>query len=268
MESGINYCKRIIKKADHVIHEKLFLKHVGIVSLNGVKAKFHLEGLGSQNEAKFIGREAGFIGDMMSVIQNTPNINILDIGARHGLHTLLLAAKNPSNHIVAVEPDPGNIALLSKNIVLNELDNVVVLPLAIANTDGISNLLTSGSEGKSPRLTTVKNREVDNSKYKQTIPVNTRSLDSLIESNQLEIPDLIKIDIEGAEGLLFRGAEKLFSGKLARKPSHVFIELHRTLIPEPDSPESINQFLIDRGYQLIDEQERGTENLCHYHLTG
>src|SRR6266511_2048780 len=60
-----------------------------------------------------------------------PGDQMLDVGANIGLYTLHLSrAVGPKGCVVAVEPDPDNLALLRKNLKINSCLNVIVIPAA------------------------------------------------------------------------------------------------------------------------------------------
>ena len=64
-----------------------------------------------------------------------PGDTVLDLGANIGYFTLLFAKLVGNNGIVfAFEPEPQNIALLTKNIKINNYKNVTLVPKAVSNT--------------------------------------------------------------------------------------------------------------------------------------
>jgi len=61
--------------------------------------------------------------------------NVIDIGANEGYVSLHLANKvGPVGHVFSIEPHPGNVAVLSENIKINNWDNVTVIAKAVSDT--------------------------------------------------------------------------------------------------------------------------------------
>ena len=91
-------------------------------------------------------------------------------------------------------------------------------------------------------------------------------MDRMIADGKIQYPDIVKIDVEGAEGLVVAGMKKTLA--LNRKPQHIFIELHRKYIPLFGSTlEDIANNITSCGYVLEECWERRNELLCHYKST-
>jgi FkbM family methyltransferase len=122
-------------------------------------------------------------------------MKVWDIGANVGLFSF--SAASLGAEVLAVEPDIWLAHLMQRSIGLNKLP-VTILPVAIADRKGISALHLS-DEGKS-------SNSLIGSGHKQR--VLTLTLDSLLEVSPA--PDVIKIDVEGAEYEVLKGARKVF----------------------------------------------------------
>jgi FkbM family methyltransferase len=121
--------------------------------------------------------------------------NILDIGANTGYYSLLASKYSSDNcRIYAFEPSLRNFDGLNKNIDCNNLKNVKTYQKAITDKNG-EVFLKENSIGV---LDTVNNLVGD-------YMVKSISIDSFCEENNI-YPDLIKMDIEGAELDALRGA--------------------------------------------------------------
>jgi FkbM family methyltransferase len=121
-----------------------------------------------------------------------------DVGANVGIYSLLSSQLVGSGKVYAFEPVPRNLAYLRRHLKLNNVDNVEVLALAICDVTGQANfeVETTGLMGQ---LT-----------EGGSVTVSTATLDSLIENGSVAPPDVIKMDIEGAELLALRGASFIF----------------------------------------------------------
>lgn len=133
-----------------------------------------------------------------------PNMTILDVGANLGIYSVLGSdLVGPSGKVYAFEPVPENLALLNHNIKLNGAKNVTVVPKAISDKVGESEIfLAPGSIGTHSM----------GAKSKTCITIKTDTIDNFVNQNHLKV-DLIKMDIEGYEGHAIRGGNITLSNK-------------------------------------------------------
>jgi len=141
---------------------------------------------------------------------------VLDIGAHHGFYTILASKKvGIAGRVIAFEPSPRENKRLSMHVRLNQCHNVKVEPLALGNQECTAPffIVDNGNSGcNSLRTPAV-------SESTSTITVGTSSLDVYLKRQGIDHVDFIKIDAEGAELEIFKGA-KLF---LDRKPRPVLM---------------------------------------------
>jgi FkbM family methyltransferase len=124
----------------------------------------------------------------------------LDIGANVGLHTLLAASKIGDNgYILSIEPISSNVKILKENVQLNSLSNVNILQIGISDLKG-EYLFTADDVGS--HMTDVEGTNTEK--------VSCLMLDDVLETD-LEEFIITKIDVEGMELKIFKGAEKSFS---------------------------------------------------------
>lgn len=136
---------------------------------------------------------------------NPGNI-FFDVGANAGIFTIIAAKKVGLNgHVYAFEPGKRELELLKHNIAINNLTNVTVIETAITNKKGVTNFAIS-RDGAMNSLA-----QTDHPKQQieswQTIEITT--LDNVLEELNISQVDFLKIDVEGAEGLVIEGAKKL-----------------------------------------------------------
>src|SRR5262249_15982394 len=135
-----------------------------------------------------------------------PGLKVVDVGANIGYYALLTARFiGPEGSISCFEPEPDNVGELERNVERNRLGNVRVLPIAAGEADGEVSL-HPGINGKVA---------VDGS---GSLTVPMRRLDSVLSGPV----NLIKIDVEGYEGHVLAGAERLLA---AHRPL-LFVEVH------------------------------------------
>jgi FkbM family methyltransferase len=123
----------------------------------------------------------------------------VDVGANVGVYSLFLAQRvGPSGSIIACEPDPDNAAALAANLARNHLQQVHVVQAAIADREG----RVPFAAGRHTMSRIAENSAVATCR----VPVTT--LDTLCAGTR---PLFAKVDVEGAEHLVLRGARALMA---------------------------------------------------------
>jgi len=154
-----------------------------------------------------------------------------DVGAHIGYHTLSFAVLvGATGQVHAFEPVPYNsnriFRHLERNSELKSRVRIHEFPLADCQGSAVLRYDPRGADGGTAMgayLTTAKPpRNGGQPKFKP-LKVNTTSGDILIAKGRVPRPDIIKVDVEGAEGLVLRGMVGLLA---AQHPAHLFIEIH------------------------------------------
>jgi len=157
-----------------------------------------------------------------------PGDVVYDVGANIGLHVRFVVGCLHARQVVAFEPASDNVELLKRNLELGQMsDQVRILPIALADVDGEQEFQLDDVSSASGVLNSVSVGNASESRNQYGFPpltttVEVAALDSLLQRERLPAPDVIKIDIEGAEGLMLRGARKT----LERFGPRLAIELH------------------------------------------
>lgn len=149
-----------------------------------------------------------------------PGTVALDVGANVGAYSLLLGQwVGASGRVYAFEPSPAAFRGLVRHIALNARDGVVKpVAAAVADLDGVSDLLVADTAGES-RLAIGVERG-------RTVSVPTVSVDSFCARENLQ-PSFIKIDVEGAELAVLRGARETI--RRGGDGLALFVELHPSI---------------------------------------
>jgi len=132
---------------------------------------------------------------------NNNNKIFIDIGANCGVATIILAKQNPLSIIYSYEPDKSLFNILLKNIEINNLLNIKPFNYAVTKK-GINKINLTLHPNYSGGNTTYSNiNNMENFFNKQIIQyeVNCTSIDEIIELNNIDYIELLKIDCEGAE---------------------------------------------------------------------
>ncbi len=145
------------------------------------------------------------------------NETVFDVGANIGAYSLIVAKyNNGSNHIYSFEPNFTSYNKLCKNIILNKCEGCI-FPFQIALSDKycIDNLNYSSLETGSAYHTLGINKFFnDEPKYKQQTIVY--SIDKFTEDFNIPDPQHIKIDVDGIEYEILKGAKKTILKKSFR----------------------------------------------------
>jgi FkbM family methyltransferase len=146
-----------------------------------------------------------FENEILDIVAASSRI-IVDIGANIGFNTVRFSrAVGPSGKVYAFEPEQSNIQLLQKNLTINRYTNVLIIPKAVSDKKGFSNLFLSEENRGDHQL-----YKTTESRSGQRVEVTT--IDEEIPNFSA---DLIKIDIQGFEYWALRGSKKL----ITRSPS-------------------------------------------------
>jgi FkbM family methyltransferase len=131
----------------------------------------------------------------------------VDAGANIGWFTLLGASLvGPTGRVVAIEPNPLNVALLRQSARDNGFDNVDVMAVALSDEGGVVALETDGSNG---RVIPIEGPPTE--PVAASFVVAAQTLDTILDSFGVTRVDVVKVDIEGAEPLALRGAAKMIA---------------------------------------------------------
>lgn len=166
---------------------------------------------------------------------------VLDIGANIGYYSLTAARiVGPAGRVICYEPGPSAAARLRENIALNRLSSLTVIEAAVSDKPGTLQFhLGEDSEAGSLYNCSDAVGCVD-------VPVTT--IDEQVRGLNLAGVDLIKIDAEGAEVRVLRGAQGLLFGP--RAPSLIVEANPITLKASGESMESLRRELLQAGYLI------------------
>ncbi len=129
---------------------------------------------------------------------------VYDIGANVGFYTLLASAlAGPRGRVVAFEPLPRNLEFLRAHVAMNGMTNVVIRSVALADHPGTRPF--DDTPGPSEAHLAARG----------SLTVECATLDALVAKGEIPPPDVIKMDVEGAELLVLRGGEDVHAACVA-----------------------------------------------------
>jgi FkbM family methyltransferase len=156
-----------------------------------------------------------------------PGANVLDIGANIGLFSIMMARQikyGVTGWVQAFEPSPRSRGDLQRMLASNHIDHVAVYPYAVSDRCGKATFLDVTTEDvtrESSHLDAVGPADGTGSLPHNAVEVETIDVDTFCDRIRFN-PQLIKIDVEGAEFLVLEGARRCI---LTHKPFLV-IEIH------------------------------------------
>lgn len=176
-----------------------------------------------------------------------------DVGSWRAFFSGVFALAGASK-VYAFEPLPSNVAHIRKVLELNPELPITLFEVAVADRCGETSfsVLPASSMGKLP--TSSFQAAVHGT---SEMVVKIVSLDGLIASGEAKLPDVVKIDVEGAEVLVLHGAHKL----IREAQPTLFIEVHSLALGR-----ECRAFLESLGYTIkgIESSDRaGTTEVSH-----
>lgn len=180
-----------------------------------------------------------------SIDQNTI---LWDIGANIGLFSIYASTQHKDLNIFAFEPSMNNLSILTRNVSINNLVEKITVnqfPLTDKKNKYLklkeSNFVEGGALNTFGEEYDYEGKDFkENNSYK----VFGTSIDYLIDEKILDVPDFIKIDVDGIEHLILDGAKKLLKEKRLKS---IQIELNENF---EFQNQSCTDTLISSGFKL------------------
>jgi len=175
----------------------------------------------------------------------------MDIGANNGYYTISAAdLVGPKGKVISLEPNQKAFQRLLQNIEINNLKNIIPLNIALSDKDGKATLyLNNGSEDGLASL-------IKSEQSKSFMEVELKRFDDLFKDEKINI---IKMDVEGSEINVIRGAENYIK---SHKGIKIIMEWNTSYRTNNDfnylsSLFHINLLLSDKelGFKIIEIKE-------------
>jgi FkbM family methyltransferase len=172
----------------------------------------------------------------------------VDAGAHIGRYSLMAADRvGPSGRVIAVEASAENWTLLREQASLNGLSWIIPLQVALGERDGTTELFGGGDQATNSLRQDWQDRMAGQRSVQRCPSQTVRmlSLPSVLNQAGVQQVDLLKIDVEGAELDLLRGAERLLRQGRIRE---IVCEVHAPPVSRPD----LEIFLRNCGFAVKD----------------
>jgi FkbM family methyltransferase len=188
-----------------------------------------------------------------------PGMTVLDIGANFGQYSLVAGRRvGERGRVFAFEPLPSALEVLRDHVALNRLtQRVEVVPMVMTDSTGEIELWEPARDRQAsiskPAAIT---REGDGGAPLRRHVVSGTTIDEFSGARGIE-PDLIKIDVEGAEANVLRGARRF----LERGKGHIIFEAHPSALAHfGETTDGLLAVLSDAGWTATEVYARGDPN--------
>jgi FkbM family methyltransferase len=204
----------------------------GTVAVGPTGLKWHYEGPETDDHLPILGHEMGIVN--MALFAFPKGGVFVDVGAHVGLYALELARK--AEQVIAIEANFSTWEKLEKNILLNDLGSKITT-------------INAAAWNKKTRLDMVDPNDKVSGGSRRCIPaaewgsVQADKLDTLLKHEDLARVDMIKIDVEGAEKRVLKGARKTL---MEFQPT-LLVEMHDFIVG-PENRREVEDELEAVGY--------------------
>ena len=161
-----------------------------------------------------------------------------DIGANIGLYSIYNSLKHKKSQTISFEPSTSNLRVLSRNISINNLfDRIKIFTAPLTKGENKFLIMKEGEFQEGGALNSFgENFDFEGKKFlpKMNYQIYGTNINYLIGNKILDIPDYIKIDVDGIEHLILEGGNKYLSNKkiksLSIEINENFTEQHEKVI--------------------------------------
>jgi FkbM family methyltransferase len=167
---------------------------------------------------------------------------VLDIGANLGLYSIRQAGRvGPGGRVYAFEPNPNVASRLERNLLLNRVYNVTVIPKAVYSITGNVSFALNPRSSCAGMVVETTGSPRSHVQEREAV-----TLDDFVQSASINHIDLLKIDVEGGELEVLRGAKVALA-----RTRNVVLEYH-----SPDLKAAVTSALVgEAGLRLVMDYE-------------
>ena len=181
--------------------------------------------------------------------KNNSNIIFWDIGANIGQFSIYAASIHKNIKVISFEPSTSNLRVLSRNISINKFDDVILInqfPLTNKQNCYLKLNENKFQEGSALNAFGVEFDHNGNLFNPQnSYKIYGTSINYILKNNFLEIPDYIKIDVDGVEHLILQGGNDFLSHK---KIKSILIETNEKFFYQKNK---VNEILTKNNFKLL-----------------
>ena len=184
---------------------------------------------------------------------------VIDVGANIGEYSLIAAQKvKEHGKVISIEPLKETAQTLTKHFQLNNFTNYEVITKVIGNETKKVNLYKQMAGGTMGFVDST----LIGRKFEKTDEVEMTTIDEILSTRNIENVKVMKIDIEGYEFELLKGAKNSLKNK---KITNMIIEVHINYLKEKGiSEKEFYDYLNQQGY-VVDIVQETSSNRSHIH---
>ena len=190
-----------------------------------------------------------------------PGGTFVDVGANWGYFTLMAAhIVGQAGRVISLEPDPRLFAALEDNSTRNGLSQVTALQIAAASEPGTLTLNGYDEMSSNWGLSSI---VTNGANVASVFLVTACPVDALLDEQEVDCVDLLKMDIEGAEEIALRGMSK---GLARHRYKRILLEAHPDLLAKQKrTTGDVLNLLIEAGYQgwVIDHSSQAIRRAAY-----
>jgi FkbM family methyltransferase len=169
---------------------------------------------------------------------SSENLIFWDIGANIGLYSIYNSLKNQNSKTIAFEPSSSNLRILSRNISINNLqDKIEIFQIPLSNVQNKFLLMREAQFIEGSGLNTFGanfNYEGKTIESNNDYKIFGSTINYFLRNKILDIPDHIKIDVDGIEHFILEGANEFLKEKKIKsiliEVNEDFEEQHQSII--------------------------------------
>ena len=193
--------------------------------------------------------------EWIDTFEKKNNLIFWDIGANIGLYSIYNSLKNPNSITIAFEPSTSNLRVLTRNISINNLEKKIkVVTIPLTNKENIFQEMNESNFIEGGALNSFgENFDFDGKEFvsKMKYSLLGTSMNYLVESSILDIPDYIKIDVDGIEHLIIEGGDKFLYNK---KIKSISIELNENFT---EQFEKVLSYMEKYNFKFLSKKNHG-----------
>ena len=169
----------------------------------------------------------------------------VDVGTNLGWYICVASVFMENGTVYGFEMDDLNFALGKRNLEMNGANGSNIFHLAVSDTSGE---ISYTRDTSLPSVMFRMSPTFQNPDKKTIMTVPSITLDSFFQEKKLK-PDIVKIDVEGAEIKVLRGMKNLLKDSAPK----LFVEVHPLTMPDYQScVEEVINFIISNGYEVFE----------------
>lgn len=262
------FLRLFAKRFEFLLHLKEYIENRSYkqIDLLGKKINFFIPNKAVNLRLKRINSKEPGTLEWINNFENNQDTIFWDIGSNIGLFSIYACLKHNKITVYSFEPSTSNLRTLSRNISINNFQNQIIVnqfPLTLKENSFELLKETRFQEGSSSNVFG-ENYGFDGNKIyeKNSYKVFGNNINNLLGNKILEIPDYIKIDVDGIEHLILEGASKFLKLK---KIKSISVEINEKFTEQKERVENMlfaNDFLFESKNKSVDNPK--SKNLYIY----